>query len=134
MQTPDDSVPLDLHTPKRDPPPQTGSSLDALKQAYMTNAILSTLRPTDMDLQIMSQFPELLSVIQQNPQLLTGGAGGQLQAPDLYRASLQQAVVNLTGKDNGAGNDVYPGFGDVSSTNNNSKKSSQSSVKKRRER
>ncbi|KAG8180733.1 hypothetical protein JTE90_004691 [Oedothorax gibbosus] len=133
--TSDNPLPLDLHTPKRSRTPPLsggGSSMDALKQAYMTNAILSSMRPTEMDLHIMSQFPELLNLIQQNPAILQAA---HLQSPDLYRQSLQQAVVSLA---TGGGGQTLSkdsnGVDPYSFGNSNGTTKVSSSTKKRRER
>ncbi|GIY25026.1 pogo transposable element with ZNF domain [Caerostris darwini] len=117
---------LDLQTTRN----SEGSSLDALKQAYMTNAILSTMKPTEMDLKIMSQFPELLSVIQQNPSIINAAAQLQYKDSEIYNMcnSSLQAVMNLTKDANPENNNTSNHFPEPAD------KKPSLSAKKRRER
>ncbi|KAF8788249.1 uncharacterized protein LOC129972234 isoform X1 [Argiope bruennichi] len=122
------SGPLDLQTTRN----SEGSSLNALKQAYMTNAILSTMKPTEMDLKIMSQFPELLNVIQQNPSILSAAAQLQYKDSDIYKmcnSSLQNAM-NLSKDSNPDSNNSTNNFSDPALSD----KKPLLSAKKRRER
>ncbi|XP_071038928.1 uncharacterized protein [Parasteatoda tepidariorum] len=128
-------TPLDLQNSRNS---EGGSSLNALKQAYMTNAILNTMKPTEMDLKIMSQFPELLHVIQQNPSILNAAAAQmQSKEAELYKAcsSSLQAVMNLC-KDNSSDNSLKsnPYLNNVADSTMTEDKRKASSVKKRRER
>ncbi|XP_054710094.1 uncharacterized protein LOC129219814 [Uloborus diversus] len=117
-----------------------GSSLNALKQAYMTNAILSTMKPTEMDLKLMTQFPELLNAIQQNPSIIHAAAQMQAQDSDLYKAcSSLQAVMNLCkdrNSENNSMNQNFPYLNHVAEIPlvEDRKNVSNMSVKKRRER
>lgn len=72
----------------------------------MTNAILNSMKPTEMDLKLMSQFPELLSVIQQNPSIINAAAQMHSNDSDLYKActSSLQAVMNLCQERNSENN------------------------------
>ncbi|GFW07684.1 general transcription factor II-I repeat domain-containing protein 2A [Trichonephila clavipes] len=117
---------LDLQT-TRD---SENSSLNALKQAYMTNAILSTMKPNEMDLKIMSQFPELLSVIQQNPSIISAAAQLQCKDSNLYKMcnSSFQAVLNLAKDASPENNSHFP------ETSLTDKKQPLLNAKKRRER
>ncbi|GFY64182.1 pogo transposable element with ZNF domain [Trichonephila inaurata madagascariensis] len=117
---------LDLQTTRN----SENSSLNALKQAYMTNAILSTMKPNEMDLKIMSQFPELLSVIQQNPSIISAAAQLQCKDSNLYKMcnSSFQAVLNLAKDASPENNSHFP------ETSLTDKKQPLLNAKKRRER
>ncbi|KFM82528.1 Pogo transposable element with ZNF, partial [Stegodyphus mimosarum] len=125
--------PLDLQNSRN----VEGSSLNALKQAYMTNAILSTMKSNEMDIKLMSQFPELLNVIQQNPSIINAAAQMQSKDSDLYKAcsSSLQAVMNLC-KERNENNikQSHPYLNHITDMPSAEEKKKALSVKKRRER
>lgn len=64
------------------------------------------MKPTEMDLKLMRQFPELLNVIQRNPSIISAAAQMQSKDSDLYKActSSLQAVMNLCQERNSENN------------------------------